>query len=64
MKGISFITDVNNRKTALVIDLKSLQKHEDKIHEMIDVLVAEARKDDEFMDWQLAKKQLKIKGKK
>ena len=63
MKGISYITDDKNNKTALVIDLKSLEKNEEEIHEIIDVLVAESRKDDELIDWEVAKKKLRKKGK-
>jgi hypothetical protein len=49
MKGISYLTDDNNNKKALVIDLKDLEKNEEEIHEMIDVLVAESRKKDELI---------------
>ena len=63
MKGISYITDESNKKTAVVIDLKNIKKNEEEIHEFIDVLVAESRKDDELISWEEAKKQLKKKGK-
>ena len=63
MKGISYLTDGNNNKTAVVIDLKSIEKNEEEIHEFIDVLVAESRKNDELISWEDAKKQLKKKGK-
>ena len=63
MKGISFITDKNNRKKAIVIDLKSIKNNEEEIHELIDVLVAESRSNDESISWEDAKKQLKKKGK-
>ena len=41
MKGISYITDDNDHKKAVVIDLKSIQKNGEEIHEFIDVLVAD-----------------------
>lgn len=63
MKGISYLTDDKNNKTAVVIDLKNIGKNEEEIHEFIDVLVAESRKDDELVDWEVAKKKLKKKGK-
>jgi hypothetical protein len=63
MKGISYLTDAKNNKTAVVIDLKSLKKNEEEIHELLDVLIAESRKDDELISWESAKKQLKKKGK-
>ena len=63
MKGISYLTDDKNNKTAVVIDLKSLEKNEEEIHDFIDVLIAESRKDDELIDWEVAKKKLRKKGK-
>jgi hypothetical protein len=63
MKGISYITDENNHKKAVVIDLKTIEKNEEEIHEFIDVLVAESRVNDELISWDEAKKQLKKKGK-
>lgn len=63
MKGISYITDDKNNKTAVVIDLKSIGRNEEEIHEFIDVLAAESRKDDELIDWEAAKKKLRKKGK-
>ena len=63
MKGISYITNDNNLKTALVIDLKTLSRNDEEIHELIDVLVAEERKNDAAIPWEDAKKQLRQKGK-
>lgn len=63
MKGISYLTDHKNNKTAVVIDLKRLEKNEEEIHELIDVLVAESRKGDESVSWDTAKKRLKKKEK-
>ena len=63
MKGVSYLTDNKNRKKAIVIDLKALEKDEESIHEFIDVLVAESRKNDKLVDWEEAKRQLKKAGK-
>ncbi len=63
MKGVSYLTDNKNRKKAVVIDLKILEKDEESIHEFIDVLVAESRKNDKLIDWEEAKRQLKKAGK-
>ncbi len=59
MKGVSYLTDNKNRKKAVVIDLKTIEKDEESIHEFIDVLVAESRKNDALIDWDDAKRQLK-----
>jgi len=58
MEGISYITDNHNRKTAVVIDLKTIEEHEDDVHDFIDTLIAESRKNDELMDWEKAKQDL------
>ena len=63
MKGISFITDDNLRKTAVVIDLKTIERNNEDVHEFIDVLVAESRKNDEIISWEAAKMELRKKGK-
>jgi hypothetical protein len=63
MKGISYITDEKNRKKAVVIDLKTIEQNEEEVHEFIDVLIAESRKDDEIISWENAKKLLSKKNK-
>ncbi|MDP1727711.1 MAG: hypothetical protein Q8M15_13080 [Bacteroidota bacterium] len=63
MKGISYITDEKNKRKALVIDLKTIETHDEEVHELIDVLVAESRKDDELISWEDAKKHLRKIGK-
>ena len=63
MKGIRYITDESNKRRAVVIDLKTIELHDEDVHEFIDVLVAESRKNDEKVSWEDAKKILKKKGK-
>lgn len=63
MKGVSYITDGKNRRKAVVIDLKLIEENDEEIHDLIDALVAESRKDDETISWEEAKKELKKKGK-
>ncbi len=63
MKGVNYITDQKDRKKAVVIDLKVIEENEESIHELIDVLSAESRKNDKLIDWETAKKQLKKLGK-
>jgi len=62
MKGISYLTDKKNRKKAIVIELKAIEKNSEEVYEAIDVLVAESRRNDELVDWETAKKQLRKKG--
>ena len=63
MKGVSYITDERNHKKAVVIDLKAIETNDEAVHEFIDVLVAESRKNDEKINWEEAKKTLRKKGK-
>ena len=63
MKGVSYITDNKNKKKAVVIELKTIERDEEAVHEFIDVLVAESRKNDDLIDWKVAKRQLKKAGK-
>ncbi len=62
MKGISFITDNKNKKKAIIIELKELHEHTQEIYDVIDVLVAESRREDESVDLETAKKHLRKKG--
>ena len=63
MKGISYITDKKNKKTAVVIDLKTLQKYDEQIEDLFDVIIAESRVEEPSVSWEDVKKKLKKKGK-
>jgi hypothetical protein len=63
MKGISYITDEKNRKTALVIDLKTFKKQEEEIENLLDVIISESRIDEESVPYEMVLKSLKKKGK-
>jgi hypothetical protein len=62
MKGVRYITDNKNRKTAVVIDLKTLEKFDDQIEDLFDVIIAESRKDEPTVSWEQVKKNLQKKG--
>jgi hypothetical protein len=47
MKGISFVTNDKNEKIAVQIDLKAIEKHQEVIEDLLDGILAEARKDEE-----------------
>ena len=63
MKGVNYITDNNNNKTAVVIDMKTLQHYNDKLEDLLDILVAESRAAEPNVPWETVKKNLKKKGK-
>ncbi len=63
MKGFSLIADKANKGKILQIEVKELVKNPQKFEDMIDVLIAEERKDEICIPWEEAKKQLKKAGK-
>ena len=63
MKGVSYITDDRDKKKAVVIDLSLFKKASEEIEDLLDVIIAEARKDDESIPFENAVKHLKKKGK-
>jgi hypothetical protein len=46
MKGISFVTNNKNEKIAVQIDLKSIEKHQEAIEDLLDGIIAESRKNE------------------
>ena len=46
MKGVSFVTNEKNEKIAVQIDLKAIEKHQQEIEDILDGIIAEARKDE------------------
>ena len=63
MKGISYITDGHNKKKAVVIDLKTIENNQDAIEDLLDIILAESRKDEPTVSWDDMKKKLHKKGK-
>ena len=45
MKGVSYLTDENNRRKAVVIELSALEQYEDDLEDLLDGLLAEARRE-------------------
>lgn len=46
MKGVNYVTDSSNKKVAVQIDLKLLEKFDQDMEDFIDGIIAEARKDE------------------
>ena len=63
MKGVNFITDENNKRKAVIIELKTIEKHQEEVEDLLDVIIAESRKDEPKRNWDDVKKSLKKKGK-
>ena len=60
MKGINFVTNDENRKVAVLIDLK---EHGDLWEDFYDGLIAEQRKDDGLISLEQLKQELLNEGK-
>ncbi len=63
MKGVSYITNHKNQKTAVVIELKALTQYEDVVEDLLDGIIAESRKDEPTFSMEEIKASLKKKGK-
>ena len=63
MKGISFITDRQNKKKAVVIDYNLFKHHSEELEDMLDVIIAEARQDEKSIPFKKVIADLKKKGK-
>ncbi|MEX0812657.1 MAG: hypothetical protein WD048_10615 [Chitinophagales bacterium] len=58
MKGVSFITDETRKKRFVQIDLEKLEKNQEEIGELLDLIIVESRKNDPEISWEDLKKQL------
>lgn len=63
MKGIQYISDENNQRKAVIIDLKTLIQKPNQVEDALDALVAESRKEEPRLDWEKVKKVLRKEGK-
>ncbi len=63
MKGISYITDGHNKKKSVIIDIKVIENNQEAIEDLLDIIVAESRKDEPTVSWEEMKKKLHKKGK-
>ncbi len=59
MKGVTFLADETNKKRFLQIDVKEIAKNPEKFGDLLDIVIAEARKDEPKISWETAKKKLK-----
>ncbi len=63
MKGVDFITDDKNRRKAVIIEIKTIERHPEEVEDLIDIIVAESRRDEPKRSWDDVKKSLRKKGK-
>jgi hypothetical protein len=48
---INYITDDRNRRTAVIIELKTIEDYQEKVEDLHDVIVAESRTDEPKRSW-------------
>ena len=63
MKGVTILTDEKKKRKILQVDIKEVAKNPADFEDLIDVLVAESRKNEPKKSWDHVKKSLKKKGK-
>ncbi len=61
MKGVSYVTDENDNKIAVQIDMKYFKSANEDLEDLIDGILAESRKDEERIPLDKVIKNLKKK---
>ena len=59
MKGITFITNDQNKRVAVQLDLELLEKFQGEMEDLLDAIITESRKDDDEVSWKSVKERLK-----
>ncbi|HYG16538.1 MAG TPA: hypothetical protein VEC12_12355 [Bacteroidia bacterium] len=63
MQGVHFVTDSNNKKIAIQIDLKTLERYEQEIEDLLDTIIAESKDDEDSIPFDEVLNDLKKDGK-
>jgi len=63
MKGISYVTDEQNKKVAVQIELKLLERYDEQMEDLIDGIIAESRRDEQRVPLSKVIRNLKQAGK-
>lgn len=62
MKGVSIIEDKTKKRRYVQIDLKAVKDDREWIQDLVDVMIAESRKDEKRIPWATIKGRLKKEG--
>lgn len=62
MKGVKYLVDEKNNKTAVVIDIKTLESRQGELRDFFDGIIAESRKNDEKVPLKKVISNLKKEG--
>lgn len=63
MKGVKVLRDESSKKRFVQIDIDVLDKDREAAEDLLDVIIAENRKDDVMVPWEKAKADLRKSGK-
>ena len=63
MKGVTIFRDERRNRRVLQVDIKEIAKNPSQFEDLMDILVAESRKDEKSVEWSEVKNNLKKKGK-
>ena len=63
MKGVTILRDEKTNNKIIQISLRDVAKNPEEFEDLMDVLIAESRKDEKSVSFDLVKKQLKKNGK-
>ncbi|MBV6405952.1 MAG: hypothetical protein IT228_08735 [Flavobacteriales bacterium] len=62
MKGVTFIEDKAKKRRYMQIDMKAVKDDREWIQDLVDVLIAESRRDQKRIPWSVIKEELKREG--
>jgi hypothetical protein len=63
MKGVSYVLDDNDRKKAVIIDLKTIEKFDSQLEDLFDIIIAESRKGEKTIPFEEVVRDMKKRGK-
>jgi hypothetical protein len=63
MKSAIFLKNKNKNKEIMQIDLTTLAKHPEEVEDIVDIIIAESRRNEKSIPFYKAKEILRAKGK-
>jgi hypothetical protein len=62
MKGVTIIEDKAKKRRYMQIDMQAVKNDQEWIQDLVDVLIAESRRDQKRIPWSVIKEELKREG--
>lgn len=63
MKGVTILTDEKKKRKIVQVDIREIARNPEEFEDLIDVLVAESRRNEPKLSFETVKKNLRKKGK-